>query len=385
MEPVDQNRAPAAVGQMPSMMLIAGENLDVDVSSYFRDPDGDALTYSATSNNTAVVYISVSGPTLTIAGLADGTATVTVTATDPGGLTATQAVQIAAVSLYAPASARLQRVGSLIVISWDPSPGAAHYTVYHHPFFTDCSLRFGRPTFCDELATNVTDTTYVHTDPSRVFDNHYWVSACAGDDCSELRWAGPPLRPAVRVVERSDNSLTVRLRSRNSDDFEQGLNYFELYRGTSEDGPYGLANPRIDAGEEVIRYVDHGLNSDVAYYYRAKACNGAGCSEQFGTGAGTTEVIGSVEIPPVPTGLGGEEVEVPWAANDARIWWDAMPRATYYEVYQEGKFDATVNAPYTRYYDSDPNDFLGFYATAYSVKACNKAGCSDLSPEFVVR
>ena len=60
------------------------------MSSFFRDPDGGALTYTAESSATAVVSVSLSGSTLTLAAVADGTATVTVTARDPDGLTAEQ-------------------------------------------------------------------------------------------------------------------------------------------------------------------------------------------------------------------------------------------------------------------------------------------------------
>ena len=299
-------------------------------------------------------------------------------------------IRILVWSLDPPVSARVRREGSTIVVSWDPSPGATHYNVYYDDFSGTCrfSRLDGRPIFCEELATNVRDTTYTHTDPhdqDPFYDNYYWISACGSEGCSALRWAGPPLYPSVGVVDRNDNSLTVAVTSGNDDDFSQHFNYFELYRSTSEDGPYGLINARIVALDLSITTVDHGLNSDAVYYYRAKTCNGIGCSEFSGTGAGITEVTGPVEIPPVPTGLGGEEVEVFWGPNDARIWWDAMPRATYYEVYQGSELDATVSAPRTRYYDGEPNEFLGFIATAYSVKACNKAGCSERSPEFVVR
>ena len=65
-----------------------GESAPLDVASYFSDPDGDALTYAATSSNTGVATVSLSGTLVTITGVAAGTATVTVTASDPGGLSA---------------------------------------------------------------------------------------------------------------------------------------------------------------------------------------------------------------------------------------------------------------------------------------------------------
>lgn len=84
------NRAPEPVGAMDHQVVEPGTSAWVEVSPNFADPDGDALTYAATSSNTAVATVEVSGDTVTVAGDAEGTATVTVTARDPGGLTAAQ-------------------------------------------------------------------------------------------------------------------------------------------------------------------------------------------------------------------------------------------------------------------------------------------------------
>ena len=88
------NRAPEAVGTIPAQTVFAGETASVDVSAYFRDPDGDPLTYWAASSAAALVSASVSGSTLTLTGVAAGTATVTATARDPDGGTAQQMVQV---------------------------------------------------------------------------------------------------------------------------------------------------------------------------------------------------------------------------------------------------------------------------------------------------
>ena len=62
------------------------------------DPDGDALTYAATSSNSAIAKISVSGSTVTITAVAAGRATLTVTARDPDGLTAQQQASVTVTS-----------------------------------------------------------------------------------------------------------------------------------------------------------------------------------------------------------------------------------------------------------------------------------------------
>ena len=82
---------PAAVGTIPTQYTNLGwSDVTVNVSSYFSEPDGQTLTYSASSSNTWVATVSVSGSTLTISEKGSGNATITVTASDPSGLSATQ-------------------------------------------------------------------------------------------------------------------------------------------------------------------------------------------------------------------------------------------------------------------------------------------------------
>ena len=62
----------------------------MDVSGNFSDADGDELTYTAASSADAFATVSVDGSMVTVVGVAAGEAAVTVTATDPGDLSATQ-------------------------------------------------------------------------------------------------------------------------------------------------------------------------------------------------------------------------------------------------------------------------------------------------------
>lgn len=84
------NRPPIAEDSIPARSIFLGETVTVDVSSHFSDPDGDALTYTANPSDPGVISVSVSGDMLTMVGVARGTADITVTATDPGGLSGTQ-------------------------------------------------------------------------------------------------------------------------------------------------------------------------------------------------------------------------------------------------------------------------------------------------------
>ena len=68
--------------------------MSVDIAPFFTDPDGDTLTYSAMSSNPGVASADVSGSILTLTPVAAGTATITLTARDPRGLTASQSIVV---------------------------------------------------------------------------------------------------------------------------------------------------------------------------------------------------------------------------------------------------------------------------------------------------
>ena len=94
---VPANRAPAQEGTIPNQSLILGQSSDpvIDVSTYFSDPDGDTLTYTASSADTARVTVSLSDTTLTVTPVAaGGSATITVTATDTDGATGNQTFSV---------------------------------------------------------------------------------------------------------------------------------------------------------------------------------------------------------------------------------------------------------------------------------------------------
>ena len=57
-----QNRAPTTIGTIPDQSLaVGGASVSVDVSSYFNDPDGDALSYAFSSSDTNKLNASITG------------------------------------------------------------------------------------------------------------------------------------------------------------------------------------------------------------------------------------------------------------------------------------------------------------------------------------
>ena len=99
--PAGSNLPPAASGTLPDRALTLPGTLTVDVSSAFVDPDGDPLTYTVSSSAPQVVTVLAAGARVTLTAVGVGRATIRVTATDPGGLSATQAFTVT-VAMRAP-------------------------------------------------------------------------------------------------------------------------------------------------------------------------------------------------------------------------------------------------------------------------------------------
>ena len=288
-------------------------------------------------------------------------------------------------------TARYEWNGSEIVLSWDAVAGADYYSVYYDDFFaSSCTVRGGSASFCEELATNVTATSYTHADPDPD-DNYYWVVACNSSGCSAVDSENPARAPAggespsfvgipsIRINAVSTDAVTLLIVP-SSEGSSSGV-LFEISRSKASDDNYSVIEPTAPEGS----YVDTSLDPDTLYYYVARACRGDVCSVHSESAAGITEAEGAVSIPSTPSGLDGVRVDVRFAFDDARIWWDPVPGATFYEVYQGSKLDGTVFAPLSTYYDDRPRTFIfGFEPTTYSVRACNKAGCSPSTTSITI-
>ena len=85
----DGNGTPEAVGEIDDLEIMVDTTAKIVVADFFSDPDGDDLRYSASSSDTGVATVAVSGETIAVTGVARGGAEVTVTASD-GSLSATQ-------------------------------------------------------------------------------------------------------------------------------------------------------------------------------------------------------------------------------------------------------------------------------------------------------
>ena len=135
------NRAPRAVGSIPAQDVGTFDTARVDLSQYFTDDDGDQLTYSATSASANLFSTSVAGTTLSIVGRARGQGTITATARDPDGLSATQQVSVNV--RETPGFLRVQlrydeeNIGAVVLLLSGPPAdsiqAAEGLTIYHAP------------------------------------------------------------------------------------------------------------------------------------------------------------------------------------------------------------------------------------------------------------
>ena len=72
------------------------------MSPAFVDPDDDALTYTVSSSAPDVVTVLAAGTRVTLTAVDEGQATIRVTATDPGGLSAAQSFAVTVTAMRAP-------------------------------------------------------------------------------------------------------------------------------------------------------------------------------------------------------------------------------------------------------------------------------------------
>ena len=173
------NRAPEAVGTIANRTVATGQSKTLDVVSYFNDPDGGALTYTASSSAAAVVSVSMSASTLTLVGVAEGTTTVTVTATDPDGLTAAQGFQVTvetpnrapeAVGTIPAQTLTTGQTATVDVASYfrDPDGDALSYTAASSNAAIATATMSGTSVEVVAVSAGFTTVTVTATDPGRL-------------------------------------------------------------------------------------------------------------------------------------------------------------------------------------------------------------------------
>ena len=106
---VPANIPPVVEIQISSQTLrVGGSSTTIGLANKFSDPDGDTLTFTASSSNESIATVpaNVSGTSLSISPVGAGSATVTVTASDPGGLSVSQMFTVTVNSIPDPPNRR---------------------------------------------------------------------------------------------------------------------------------------------------------------------------------------------------------------------------------------------------------------------------------------
>ena len=226
-----------------------------------------------------------------------------------------------------PANAQYVRVGSTTVVSWDPSAGATHYNLYHSDSrFPRCSLfSSGSTSGCDELAANVTATTYEHTSPD-ADTNNYWITACNAAGCSEID-SGNPARFVDNRPAAPTGAQYVRVGTTTVVTWDPSAGatrykvYYDDFFGTS--CRLSSGNPsfcELLAGNVTgITYTHVSPDEDRNYYW-VVGCNSAGCSDiDSGNPAQFIATQSAATAPGAPTGLtatanGQTRIDLSWTA-----------------------------------------------------------------------
>ena len=162
-----------------------------------------------------------------------------------------------------------------ILVTWDAVDGADYYNVYRHDYpFDFC---------CEELATNLTENSYVDTHPRAA--SYYWVTACNDAGCSEVDKKNPaspvegiPDQPANVQVSQQDSANIISWDSVNEAD------YYVIYGGDffpdCSEGEYPSQPKLCDVLHMDLRqthYTDDNFSLQDSYW--VTACNRGGCSK----------------------------------------------------------------------------------------------------------
>ena len=121
------DRRPQPVGVLEDRRLALGGALTLDLSLSFRSRDGSDLTFTATSSEPSVATASVDGSTLTLRGLSEGGAQITVNARGSGGNSLNRRFRVKVASLpaawYLPPASHLALQGVVRVVNHSDQAG----------------------------------------------------------------------------------------------------------------------------------------------------------------------------------------------------------------------------------------------------------------------
>ena len=274
--------------------------------------------------------------------------------------------------------------GSAIVLSWEPVPDADYYNIYYDDFFSSaCQVRSGRASFCEQLAANITATTYTHTSPDGD-DNYYWVVACNSSGCSPVDSNNPattagtaPVTPGATYVFEGS---AIVLSWEPVPDADYYNIYYDDFFSSACQVRSGRASfcEQLAANITATTYTHTSPDGDDNYYW-VVACNSSGCSPVDSNNPATT--AGTAPVTPGATYV--------FEGSAIVLSWEPVPDADYYNIYYDDFFSSAcqvrsgrasfceqlaANITATTYTHTSPDGDDNYYW----VVACNSSGCSPV-------
>ncbi len=249
--------------------------------------------------------------------------------------------------------------GPTIRVSWEAVDGADYYKVYYDADFdSSCDLDSdGRLSFCEELVTDVTGTTYVHTNPS-LSENYYWVVSCNSDGCSHIDKEYPAqlIGPTPSGAEPSTQPGAV----------------------------YSTPTPRATrAPTQTPAQSDTPTPEPTPTQTPEPSTTPTPEPTPTQTPTPSTPPAGTIPSAPADVRFAHEDSTI-------HITWDPVAGADHYNIYHDDSFDSRCrlnsdgsagfceelarNVVGTTYVHTDPSGGDNYYW----VVACNSGGCSEI-------
>ncbi len=183
------NKPPVVVGSFDDLTLAVGGAVEiVSADGVFSSQDGDLLTYSASSGNTAAATVQLIGTKVLVDPGSAGSATITVTASDPYGASDSETfdVTVQTPTLSAPT---LTITGNLFTLSFTDDFAAEETRAYHvrirqktnhGPWATGCHTETNDEDSQQSISVSLEDAVSDFFEPGTTYEADYGY---LGADC----------------------------------------------------------------------------------------------------------------------------------------------------------------------------------------------------------
>ena len=364
------NRSPEVAASIPDRRLFGPRRLDA--SAYFRDPDGDTLTYTVETSEAIVAFGYVSDDArLGMAPVGQGSATLRVTATDPLGASVEQSFRVT-VGNQAP-----HRVANLsdlkMVVGSTSTFDLSAY--FKDPEGRQLSYR-ARDQFEPGVSVSVAgsfltvEAVTAERDPKE--EPRVAVTATDGDEIAAQYfnvYVAPLAPPAGARYERRGSTMVLDWEpSAEATHYNIYHDDFQPYCEVRPDGKVSWCD-ELATGVRDTTYT-HTDPDDVRNYYWIVACGAAGCSYPDWVGPPLDASVAVVDRDRSSLTL---RLRTRWAEH-VELYRSTAPGGPYSLV------DGAVAA-------NGQNDLVhvdgGLSSDAtyyYRIKACTEGGCTDYSP-----